>query len=228
MVVTAASLNSLNLPLNGTGISASFDGDSIDILPTFNTNYANTNYWAGIYVLETPSAGTGTLSFDFNANISGTPGAGDPPNPSGTTTWQIGVFSLSNVDLTNPILVEDYMSSGGETYTDPLLSAGDFFLMGQSAFGDFGTPNYTTEDGSQVVFFNNQSANGSRSYQSEYAILTEDDLVGTSITFDSNGTTRGSGSRPTIIFNSVLIPEPTSGALLMGAFGLLALRRRRG
>ncbi|WFB36187.1 PEP-CTERM sorting domain-containing protein [Kiritimatiellota bacterium B12222] len=221
VVMTVGSVGNLNLPTNGTGISVSFDSVAVPIISAFDSGYGNSSFFSSIYILETPSAGSASLNFDFGTNI--TDGVLSDNN---TSTWRLGVFSLGNVDPTNPIIITDLMATAGETYSDPLISAGDFFLQGQAAFGDFGTPtNYSTSAGSETSFYDAQSVNGSRSFQVEYGSLVAGDLVGTSVTFSSDGDTRSSSRRPTVIINA--IPEPSSLVLLLSALaGWVFLRRR--
>ncbi|MEM1059764.1 MAG: PEP-CTERM sorting domain-containing protein [Verrucomicrobiota bacterium] len=219
VVLTVVSVNNLNLPSNGTGVSVTFAGTPVTIASAFDSGYSNNSFWSAIYLLESPAAGSGTFDFNFNANIT------DPADDA-TSSWRLGIFSLDGVDLSNPVLVTDLMSTGGETYSDPALSAGDFFIQGQAAFNTIGAPNYQTPEDSAQLLYDAQSVNGTRTYQAEFGTLVAGDVVGDSVLFDPKGTTtRGSARRPTVIFNA--IPEPTSAALLFGAVGLLALRRRR-
>jgi len=224
VVVAAASQNSLSLPSAGS-MTVTFDGAAMT-----NISLAGGDYGAGIWILKDPTDGVGEFVFDFNTNISG---------ESGDVGWQVGLISLSGVNESagannDGIIIQDSMDQAGETFTAPELSAGDFFLMGNGALNSIGLPNYLTQtgespSGSTVNFFgdNDPAGGGNRSYNAEYAILENGDMSGllnNEAIFSSSGKTRN-GVRPLIFLDA--IPEPTSAAMMLGALGLLALRRRK-
>ncbi|MEM1060172.1 MAG: PEP-CTERM sorting domain-containing protein [Verrucomicrobiota bacterium] len=237
---TNSANNSLTIPSSGISVTFGNGGGGSDALTMVaEVGQTDTRYYTSIWVLTDPFAGQADLTFDFNADIaSGTTG--------GAAAWQFGVVSLVNVNEAtngNGIIYNAAMPQNGDLITTadaPGLDANSFFFLSQATINSITIPNYLTPtsappnppppSGSTVNLFgeDDPAGGGVRSYNALYAELEAADLdINGDLQIIGNGTTRSAASRRAIILDGILIPEPSSAAMLIGAFGLLAFRRFR-
>ncbi len=181
--------------------------------------------WSAIYYLSDPAASINDLSVQFGADVLGAATAG---------SWEIGAFSLSNVDTANPIAGSATWLGNNppddpdiiESSTPGAISAGDFLVLGQAVRSVIPSPRYeTATDSQQVIFYNANPVAGSEDYQGQYALLLAGDISGANNDELALASTTGRpGAHTGVVFNA--IPEPGSLALL-GLGGLLMLGRGR-